>query len=510
MKSLENKVIYQVYPKSFLDTTGNGIGDLQGVIKKLDYLATLGVDYVWLSPICMSPQKDNGYDVLDYYKIDPMFGSNQDYENLIDECKKRGMKVMMDLVINHTSNEHIWFKKALEKDEKYYNYYIFRDKPNEIKSFFGGSAWEYSQELGQYYFKIFDKSQPDLNWANKDVREDIYKIVNFWIDKGVEGFRLDAIDLIGKEPEKYITGKGEMYYKYLEELNQNTFQDKILTVGECWGATIEETNKMCHPKGLTQAFNFHHILLTFGENKWFLKKLDLEKLAKTLDTWENKFNGINAQVMNNHDIPRLVSSWLDDKTYRVESAKLLITLFGLLKGNLYIYQGEEIGATNAYMDNINDYNDIETFNIYEELRQGGFEDKVIMDLIKKTSRDNARVPMQWSDEKNAGFTTGKPWLKINSNYKDVNVKKDLNSKDSIFKYYQSIIKFRKENYDLIDTKIKIKVDGDVLKFTRGKITFVANFSDRIIAMDKEKTPKFSNYEKVNNNYLRPYEVYVTI
>ncbi len=510
MKNLENKVIYQIYPKSYKDTTGNGVGDINGIISKLDYLADLGVDYVWLSPCCESPQNDNGYDISDYYKIDEMFGSNEDYERLIAEANNRGIKIMMDLVLNHTSSEHIWFKKALEKDEKYYNYYIFRDEPNKIDSYFGGYAWTYSEKVGKYYFRLFDTTQPDLNWENVEVRNDIYDMVNYWIDKGVEGFRLDVIDLIGKEPDKFITGKGEKFYEYLQELNARTFKDELLTVGECWGSTIEESNRMCNPNGLTQAFNFALNSVTDGKDKWFKKKLDLNKVAEIFMKWQNDYEGIEAVVMNNHDLPRMVSIWLNDSTYRVESAKLLVTLFGLMKGNLYIYQGEEIGATNAYMGDISDYNDVETLNKYAELKELGLDEKVIMEVIKKTSRDNARVPMQWDGSENAGFTTGKPWLKTNANYKEINVEKDRSSEDSIFEYYKNIIKFRKENYDLIKEKVNFEVDGSVLKYTRGKINFVANFGEYPVMLEKTEVPKFTNYKTHNETVLRPYEVYVTV
>lgn len=510
MKELENQVIYQIYPKSFKDTTGNGFGDLKGIISELDYIKDLGVDYIWLSPCCESPQKDNGYDISDYYKIDSLFGTNEDYYELIKEAKKRDMKIMMDLVLNHTSNEHIWFKKALEKDEKYYNYYIFRDEPNELNSIFGGSAWTYDENLKQYYFRLFDTSQPDLNWENHEVREDIYKMVNFWIEKGVEGFRLDVIDLIGKEPDNLITGKGPKFYEYLNELNEQTFKDKLLTVGECWGSTLDESYKMCNKNGLTQAFHFHHLLLHDNGDKWFKRKIDLERLAKTITTWQNDYKGIEAVVMNNHDLPRLISIWLNDKKYRKESAKLVITLFGLLRGNLYLYQGEEIGLTNAYMENINDYNDVETFNRYNELKEFDLDEKTIMEIIMKTSRDNARVPMQWSGGENAGFTKGEPWLKINKNYIDINVEKDLKSEDSVYNYYKEIIKFRKENYNFIDEDIKFTIEGEILKFEKGKIELIANFSDCTYPMKKENTPKFSNYLKNNKDFLRPYEVYVVL
>lgn len=509
MKLLENKVIYQIYPKSFLDTNGNGFGDLKGIISKLDYIAELGVDYIWLSPICMSPQNDNGYDIADYYKIDPLFGTNEDYENLIIEARKRNMNIMMDLVLNHTSSEHEWFKKALQKDPKYYNYYIFRDKPNEIGSFFGGNAWQYSEEVGKYYFRLFDKTQPDLNWSNIEVRKDIYRMVNYWINKGVAGFRLDVIDLIGKDPDNNIIGKGDDFYVYLKELNNQTFRENLLTVGECWGSNLEESYRMCHKDGLTQAFHFNHLtLIDTDGNKWNKRPIDLNELAQVLTLWQNDYKGIEAVVMNNHDMPRLISNWLNDSQYRVESAKLAITLFGLLKGNLYLYQGEEIGATNAYMEEIESYNDVETLNKYDELVAEGLDQEEIMSIIQKTSRDNARVPMQWNDGKNAGFTTGEPWLKVNRNYINVNVDMDLKSNNSIYKYYQQIIRFRKEHYHEFDSKIKFSVKGKVLSFTRGNIKFVANFCQNSIDLSKDITPIFSNYDTKDSKKLRPYEVYV--
>ncbi len=509
-KNLENKVVYQIYPKSYNDTTGNGFGDLRGIIQKLDYLKDLGVDYIWLSPICKSPQHDNGYDIADYYTIDPRFGTNADYEELIAEAKKRDMKIMMDLVLNHTSNEHEWFKKALQKDEKYYNYYIFRDEPNDIGSYFSGKAWTYSEEVGQYYFRLFDTTQPDLNWENKEVRDDIYEMVNYWIEKGVEGFRLDVIDLIGKEPDNMITGKGPKFYEYLKELSNTTFKDELLTVGECWGSSLEESYNMCNKDALTQAFHFHQMSVVEQRgDKWLKQGADLNKLADILNTWQNEYTGIEAIVTGNHDLPRLISNWFNDTTYRKESAKLAITLFGLLKGNLYIYQGEEIGATNAYMDNLEDYNDVETLNKYKDLVEEGFEHKIIMEMIKKTSRDNGRVPMQWNAEENAGFTTGTPWLKVNRNYKEVNVEKDLNSEDSVYAYYQDIIKFRKENYDLINQNIEITVNGKIFEFTKGDLHFVANCSEFVTPFEKDETAIFTNYKKELNGYLRPYEVRVS-
>lgn len=505
----QNKIIYQIYPKSFKDTDGNGYGDINGIIEKLDYIKNLGVDYIWLSPCCKSPQNDNGYDISDYITIDPLFGSNEDYGQLIKEANLRGMKIMMDLVLNHTSNEHEWFQKALEKDPKYYDYYIWQDKPNELKSIFGGSAWTYNEALDKYYFHLFDKTQPDLNWENPEVRKDIYELVNYWIEKGVEGFRLDVITLIGKEPDKLITGHGPKFVEYLQELNENTFTDKLLTVGEGWLSSIENQDKMCTDKGLSQAFHFHRMLINTINGKWHTKPMDLDALCKCCDTWQNEYKGVEALVMNNHDAPRLISRWLDDEKYRKESAKLLITLFALMHGNLYLYQGEEIGMTNAHWDDIKKYNDVETLNIYEELKQEGYDHKTIMEKIMLTSRDNARVPMQWNDSKNAGFSTGKPWLDVVDNYKEVNVEADLASKDSIYKYYQKVLKFRKENYEHIKQKAIFTAQDGVFKMQKPAFTLIANFTDTAQPNDIDITKEilFNNYDN-SKNMLEPYQVLV--
>ncbi|WP_317366818.1 alpha-glucosidase [uncultured Tyzzerella sp.] len=509
MRDLENKVIYQIYPKSFKDTTGNGYGDINGIIEKLDYIQDLGVDYIWLSPCCKSPQNDNGYDISDYMQIDELFGTNEDYERLIKEAKKRNIKIMMDLVLNHTSSEHIWFKKALQKDSRYYDYYIWRDEPNDINSMFGGSAWAYSEEVGKYYFRLFDKTQPDLNWENENVRKDLYEMINYWIGKGVEGFRLDVIDLIGKEPDKMITGKGPKFYEYLKELNNNTFKDKILTVGECWCSTIDESYKMCNKDGLTQAFHFTHQCLThtYGD-KWNQSKINLYKLCDCINKWENEYTGIEAIVMNNHDLPRLISLWLNDNEYRKESAKLLITLFGLLKGNLYIYQGEEIGMTNAYFNSIDKYRDVETLNKYNELKEKGLSEDSIMEIIKLVSRDNARIPMQWDDTKNAGFSDVAPWIDVNDNYNKINVKKDINSEDSVFNYYKNIIKFRKENYEKIEKKATFNTDGKIISMEKEDFIVYANFTNENIEIPLGNDILFKNYENTKNNLLRPFETIV--
>lgn len=515
-KLLANKIIYQIYPKSFLDTTGSGIGDINGIRAKLDYLADLGVDYIWLSPINRSPQNDNGYDIADYDHIDPMFGSDEDYLGLIKEAKQRNIKIMMDLVLNHTSDDHEWFKKAKLGDPKYKNYYIFRDQPNALQSAFSKSAWTYCEEVGQYYLHFFDSHQPDLNWQNPEARNELYAMVNRWIAKGVEGFRLDVIDLIGKEPDRLIGARGPKFYDFLKELNHLTFKDKILTVGECWGATFDDAKKMIGDDGLTQVFHFQHLTTTSeNKDKWQQQPLKLINLANVLMAWQNEFDGIEAIVMNNHDLPRLLSLWLDDATYRVQSAKILIMLFGLLKGNLYIYQGEEIGMTNAYLASIDQYNDVETLNKYEVLKKTGLPEKEMMAIIAKISRDNARTPMQWSDEPHAGFTTGTPWLELNSNYREINVAKDLTSNDSIFQQYKTIIQFRKNQGDLLQQPLGLKVDpqSNVLILKKEHLLGYYHFGGDTVTINDEGQSRmnvlFHNYQEYQDaTTLRPYEAVV--
>lgn len=513
----QNKVIYQIYPKSFLDTTGSGIGDINGIRQKLQYLADLGVDYIWLSPINASPQYDNGYDIADYEHIDEMFGSDEEYLALIREAKAKNIKVMMDLVLNHTSDQHEWFQKALSNDPLYKDFYVFRDQPNELQSFFGGSAWTYAESVGQYYLHFFDAHQPDLNWENPAVRQELYAMVNRWLAAGVEGFRLDVIDLIGKEPDRYISSKGPKFYEYLAELHEQTFQDRVLTVGECWGATFEESRKMCR-KGLTQAFHFHHLMTTNGSSKWEQHPLQLQRLADVLLEWQNEYDGIEALVMNNHDSPRLMSLWLDDQIYRKQSAKLLITLFGLLKGNLYLYQGEEIGMTNAHQTDMTFYKDVETWNFYHAQQEAGVPLDQIMKQITLISRDNARTPMQWNGQQHAGFTSGTPWIAVNDNYPLVNVDADLCSKDSVYRHYQHVIAFRKAHQELLTQKLYLEVQKEVLVLRKGNIRGYFNFTAQTLSVPLDLAPAtilFSNYEHEQLPVqsqgvlaLRPYEVVV--
>ena len=431
-----SSVVYQIYPRSFNDSNGDGIGDINGIIEKLDYLKELGIDVIWLSPVYKSPNDDNGYDISDYCDIMDEFGTIEDMDRLLNEAKERNIKIVMDLVVNHTSDEHKWFIEAKKsKDNEYRDYYIWRDpvndkEPNDLGSTFSGSAWQYDEESGQYYLHLFSKKQPDLNWENENVRKEVYDMMNFWIDKGIGGFRMDVIDLIGKVPDDMITGNGPKLHEYLQEMNKAALEgNDLLTVGETWGATPEVAKLYSNPerKELSMVFQFEHIGLDQieGKDKWDVKPLDLLELKRVLSKWQTELEGEgwNSLFWNNHDLPRIVSRWGNDKEYRVESAKMLATILHGMEGTPYIYQGEEIGMTNIRLENIDEYNDIETLNMYKDRISKGYSHEEIMNSIYIKGRDNARTPMQWDDSENAGFTTGKPWLAVNKNYKEINVKK---------------------------------------------------------------------------------------
>lgn len=506
MNRFTNKVIYQIYPKSFCDSNNDGIGDIQGIISKLDYLCELGVDYIWLSPIMKSPQRDNGYDISDYYLIDEMFGTNEDYETLIYEAKLRGLKIIMDLVLNHTSTFHSWFQKALKGDTKYQNYYVFRDEPTKLDSVFGGNAWEYNEEVGKYYLHMFDVTQADLNWESKELRHELYDMINYWIDKGVEGFRLDVIDMIGKNIDTGEINRTPRFYELLAELQKASFSDKILTVGECWFASLKQAEAMCNEKGLTQVFHFHDTSITNCDSKWNQKALDLNALKEILETWDNDYRGINAWVLGNHDSPRRISLWLDDDKYRKECAKLILTMYALLSGNIYIYQGDEIGMNNAYIENIDEYNDVETLNYYHEMSLTDMHESEILEKIKVVSRDNARVPLAWSSDTYGGFSTTKPWLKMARDYQEVNVENDLNSNDSVYRYFQKIINFRKRNNDLLIKKSTYLIQDKLMIIDKENYRVVLNFAaeTNVFNLDSYEVV-LSNYLEYEVNKVRPYE-----
>lgn len=452
-------VVYQVYPKSFNDTTGSGVGDLAGITEKLDYLKELGITVIWLSPVYESPGDDNGYDISNYEQIDPAFGTMEDMEQLIAEAKKRGIYIVMDLVVNHTSDEHEWFEEAKSsRDNPYRDYYIWRDPvdggvPNDLQSTFGGSAWEYSEETGQYYLHLFSKKQPDLNWENPAMRQDVYQMMNFWLDKGIGGFRLDVIDLIGKQPDQLVTADGPKLHDYLQEMNEATFgHQDVLTVGETWSATVQNAKQYSNPDGseLSMVFQFEHILLDQQDDgeKWDLKPLNLVDLKRTLAKWQTELGdeGWNSLFWNNHDTPRIVSRWGNDEEYRQESAKLFAILLHLMKGTPYIYQGEEIGMTKYEMESLDDIYDIESINMYHERLAAGYSEVDILASINAKGRDHARTPMQWrGDQAHAGFTVGQPWIPVNDNFTEINVAQNLAEKDSVFATYQQLIQYRKDH-----------------------------------------------------------------
>jgi len=449
-------VVYQIYPRSFCDSNNDGIGDLKGIISKLDYLKTLGVNVIWLSPVYRSPMDDNGYDISDYQDIAPEFGSMEDMQQLLAEAKQRDIRLIMDLVVNHTSDEHPWFIEARKsKDNPYRDYYIWRQPkedgsvPDDQGSVFGGGAWELDDTTGEYYYHIFSKRQPDLNWENPKVQEEVHKMMNWWIDQGIGGFRLDVIDLIGKEIDKKITGNGPRLHQLLQEMNMATFGDKdLLTVGETWDATPEIAKLYSNParNEFSMVFQFEHISLTwkYGD-KWNPIALDLPKFKRALTKWQVELaeEGWNSLFWNNHDLPRVVSKYGDEGQHRLVSAKMLATTLHMMKGTPYVYQGEEIGMTNVAFDSIDDYRDIETLNFYKERTENGVAPEAMLAAVHENSRDNARTPMHWNDSTNAGFSEQQPWLQVNPNYPEINVEAALEDQNSIFYHYQKLIELRK-------------------------------------------------------------------
>ncbi|CAI3277010.1 alpha-glucosidase [Enterococcus cecorum] len=469
-------VVYQIYPRSFKDSNGDGIGDLPGIIEKLDYLEKLGIGAIWLSPVYQSPNDDNGYDISDYEAIMTEFGTMADMDRLIAEAKKRNIRIIMDLVVNHTSDEHAWFVEARKsKDNLYRDYYVWADPsedggvPNGLRSAFSGSAWQLDEATGQYYLHLFSKKQPDLNWQNEKVRQAVYQMMNFWIDKGIGGFRMDVIDLIGKVPEKEITGNGPRLHEFLQEMNQATFgKHDLLTVGETWGATPEIAKLYSNPDRheLSMVFQFEHIGLDQqeGGEKWDLAPVDLGKLKQIFAKWQTELDnqGWNSLFWNNHDLPRMISRWGNDDQYRVESAKMLAILLHMQKGTPYIYQGEEIGMTNTAISDIAQARDIETINMYHERLANGYAKEDIIHSINVKGRDNARRPVQWNNHAFAGFSTVEPWIAVNDNYENINVEQALADPDSIFYTYQKLIALRKENpimiwgdFELVDTQEEV-------------------------------------------------------
>lgn len=537
-------VVYQIYPSSFMDSNNDGVGDIKGVIQKLDYLKELGIDVIWLSPVYKSPKDDNGYDISDYEDIMDEFGTMEDFDELLNEAHKRNIKILMDLVVNHSSDEHKWFIEAKKsKDNKYRDYYMWADpkdgkEPNNWGSFFGGSAWQYDEKSNQYYLHLFTKKQPDLNWESEDMRKDIYSMMKFWLDKGVDGFRMDVCNLYSKAKDMLdidengaegLYMNGPRVHEYFKEMNKEVFSKyDIMTVGETPGVSPEHARDYVGEDRdeLNMLFHFELMDLPNQSDKFYKKQYKLTDVKNIFMKWYNGLHNVgwNSLFMNNHDQPRMVSRFGNDKEYRVESAKMLATLIHTFSGTPYIYQGEEIGMTNVEFDNIKDYRDVETLNYYNE-KIVDEEELELMKRIKITSRDNARTPMQWDKSENAGFTKVTPWINVNPNYKEINVEDSLKNKNSIFYYYKDLINLRHENDVIVygDVELICAEDENVFAYKRNlknqEIIVILNFYNNKINFEipayldiKELEIMMSNYEDkiIENNVitLRPYECIV--
>lgn len=543
----QKSVVYQIYPRSFQDSNGDGIGDLPGITQRLDYLSELGIDVIWLSPVYQSPNDDNGYDISDYQAILSDFGTMEDFDAMLEKAHSLGIKIVMDLVVNHTSDEHPWFMESKKsKDNPYRDYYIWKDKvdghvPNNWGSCFGGTAWEWDSSTEQYYLHLFSKKQPDLNWDNPKIREEVFSMMNWWLQKGIDGFRMDVISCISKDPEfkdgkafasgltnHEVAANGPHVHEYIQEMNQKVLSKyDVLTVGECAGCTLEEAKKYANLDGseLSMAFEFEHTSVddhpTMGH--YALGKFDFLKLKRILTKWQVGMEGYawNSLYWNNHDQVRIVSRWGNDsKKYRVISAKMLATCLHMMKGTPYIYEGEEIGMTNMpYLDSIDLYDDIESKgNYFQAIEKGLMSVEEGLEMMHQRSRDHARTPMQWDASINAGFSTGKPWLHVNPNYKEINVQQALADKDSIFYYYQKLIRLRKENeiivygtYELLEAEHE-----QLYVYTRSledqKLLVVCNFSDQEVmyTIPEEFNTSSCLIKNIDtiSNIIPPYGAYV--
>ncbi|SFJ47017.1 oligo-1,6-glucosidase [Halobacillus dabanensis] len=536
----KKSVVYQIYPKSFNDTNGDGIGDIPGIIEKLDYLKELGVDVLWLSPVYDSPQEDNGYDIRNYRKVDDLFGNMDDLERLLEEAHKRDLKLVMDLVVNHTSDEHPWFvESAKSKDNPYRDYYIWKEGKNQEEpptnwnSVFGGSVWEYDENTEQYYLHLFAKKQPDLNWENPKLREDIYDMMKFWLDKGMDGFRMDVINFISKDPE-YPDGEqgdgspyfmnGPRVHEFLQEMNKEVLSNyDVMTVGEMPGASPEDAKHYTNPENeeLNMIFTFEHMDLDSDGDKWNWTNLDLVALKENFEKWQTSLHGVgwNSLYWNNHDQPRIVSRFGDDGEYRVKSAKMLAICLHMMQGTPYIYQGEEIGMTNVRFETLDEYRDIELLNMYEEKKEQGWSHEELMEAIYVKGRDNARTPMQWGDSENAGFTEGTPWIQVNPNYESINAAAAMEDEDSVFYFYQQLIRLRKELDVITDGRFELllREDPNVFAYKRiggaESLLVVCNFSSREVELDEEVYQQVegnpvvvtNDSGKENRRMLAPYE-----
>ncbi|KOO48502.1 glycoside hydrolase family 13 protein [Priestia koreensis] len=550
----KESVVYQIYPRSFNDSNGDGIGDLQGITQKLDYLKELGIDVIWLSPVYQSPNDDNGYDISDYQSIMSDFGTMEDWEELIDQIHQREMKLIMDLVVNHSSDEHQWFQESKKSvDNPYRDYYYWKPgkdgkEPNNWESVFSGSAWEYDENTEEYYLHLFSRKQPDLNWENPKLREEVYRMMKFWLDKGIDGFRMDVINFISKAPglpdapnphgKKYAPGgeffmDGPRIHEFLQEMNEKVLsQYDVLTVGEMPGVTVEEAVLYTgeERQEVSMVFQFEHMDLDGGpEGKWDLRPLKLTDLKNSLSKWQTGLDGKgwNSLYLNNHDQPRMVSRFGNDQKYRVESAKMLATMLHMLQGTPYIYQGEELGMTNIKLDSINDYKDIETLNMYrEKVVEGHADEQKVMNSIYVKGRDNARTPIQWDDSENAGFTTGTPWLAVNENYQYINAKQAVLDENSIYHYYRELIQLRKQ-HDIIvygSYELLLPDDEELYVYTRTlgdeKLLVLLNFTGDEKTFMLPSSISYSKKEVLISNYpvdvdasieqlgLKPYEARV--
>ena len=539
MSDFRNSTVYQIYIKSFCDSNGDGIGDLGGIISRLDYLKNLGVDYLWITPFFLSPMNDNGYDVADYYSINPMFGTMDDADRLIREAADHGIGLMFDMVFNHTSTDHEWFQKALAGDPTYMDYYIFRDPvdghaPTNWESKFGGNAWEYVPSLGKYYLHLFDVSQADLNWENPAVRAELAKVLRFWKAKGVSGFRFDVVNLISK-PDKYeddTIGDGRRFYtdgprihQYLKELVEAGGIAGDMTVGEMSSTSLDNCVRYANPdeKELKMVFSFHHLKIDYlNGQKWALKAPDYAELRALFKKWQEGMqdaNAWNALFWCNHDQPRAVSRFGDDKNYWKESARSLAMLIHLMRGTPYIYQGEEIGMTNAYFTDIAQYRDVESTNYFRILTEGGTSKEEALDIIAARSRDNGRTPMQWDGTAGAGFTTGTPWLGIPDNHVTINAEAEENDPTSIYAFYKELVRLRKEMEIIADGQIRYLDSGhdSVLAYERTygqeKLTVVCSLAgeelllSEPISLEGKKVLLSSYLDEPTGTMtaLRPYE-----
>ena len=521
----QKAAIYEVYPRSFQDTDGDGIGDIPGLISRLDYIKSLGVDAIWLGPVFKSPQDDNGYDISDYQDIDPLFGNLDDMKRLLDEANARGLKIIVDMVLNHTSDEHPWFIEAKSsRDNPKHDWYVWRDgtpdcPPNDMSSVFSGSAWQWCEDCQQFYFHQYSVKQPDLNWDNPEVRKALFDMMNWWADNGAGGFRLDVIDSVAKVPDLKITAEGPNLHKYIKEMSAAVLKGRnVVTVGECWSATPETAQLWSNPDGseLSMVFQFEHIGLDQeGPHKWDCKKLPMADLKRVMRRWQTELNGRgwNSLFWENHDLPRIVSRWGDGSP---KAATMLATILFGMQGTPYIYQGQEIGMTNVKY-RLEEYRDIEIRNMAAERLAEGYTLESVMESIHTKGRDNARTPMQWNAEENAGFTTGQPWIKVNPNYTQINVEAQEADPNSVLNYYRALIQLRKDEDVIRDGDYtEIMPDWDnIFAYSRNdghkKLTVLANFSGETVeypawTVDTAGQPILGNYDNwPAEGVLRPWE-----